>query len=235
MHEKRQGHDPGGDPADRPAPPGAQQHDRGPEQIELFLDAERPQMQERLESSRSVKVTRFAPQEEIRHEHRACRDVLQQLLVVEVGEREPSEHGHGQQHDGERRDDAPNAPDVEVEQADPAAIGFVEEEAGDQKPGDDEEHIHADKSTRKGARRGMEGSDGQHGDRAQTVDVGAILQGMTALQRPPHVSGRPTRTSTATAARCRPRGGTSPGVRQSRFAGPRGPRRTASQPTDRAR
>src|SRR6202035_2806312 len=53
-----------------------QAEDERPENVELLLDGERPQMQQRLGIARYVEITGFAPQHKISRKTRAGRQML---------------------------------------------------------------------------------------------------------------------------------------------------------------
>ncbi len=53
-------------------------------------------------------------------------------------------------------------------------IQLKRDNAGDQKAGNDEENIDADKAARHGLRKGVEAHDQQHCDRAQAINIRPI-------------------------------------------------------------
>ena len=73
-------------------------HQHGPDNVELLLDAERPQVQQRLGFGCRVEIAHLAPEEEVRDETGAGQHVLAQHLVF-IGEQgKPAEQHGGAQH-----------------------------------------------------------------------------------------------------------------------------------------
>ena len=71
---------------------------------------------------------------------------------------EPAQHQHRAEHDDQRREDAPDPPVVEAEQAEAPKLEFARDDAGDQKARDHEENIDADEAARHRLRERRESS-----------------------------------------------------------------------------
>jgi hypothetical protein len=100
--------------------------------------------------------------------------VLAQHPVLAAEQQEPAGDEYGDQHEQERRQDAPDAPHVEIQNAERAAIQPLEDDRGDQEAGDDEEDIDAGEPSAQQVRGDMERHDRQNRDRPQAVDIGPI-------------------------------------------------------------
>ena len=94
---------------------------QGPDQVVLLLDAERPQVQQRLELGRRIEVARLAPQSDVRRRspHRRRRACPAGGTRREAGSNQPMREARGE-HQDERRKDAPHAPPVELGEAEAA-------------------------------------------------------------------------------------------------------------------
>ncbi len=155
--------------------PGKQKQQRRPGEIELLLDRQRPEMDERVAGGiRREIVERPADQPDIDHVGRR----KQRAFGVEFlfGRRQDEVAGNQRHQDDEqrRRQQAPGAPGVEGPQVDGAACGdFLLQVPGDQISRDHEEDIDADEAARQPGRAEVEGNDAEHGERAQAFDIRA--------------------------------------------------------------
>jgi hypothetical protein len=148
--------------------------EEGREEIELFFDAEAPEVEEGFSGGLDVEVTGFVPEEEVGEEGGAAGGVFAEGFVVVGEEGEPSEGERGGQDEEESGEDAADAAGVEAEEGEAAVLEAVHEEAADEKAGDDEEEIDADESALEPAGEEVIAEDGKDGDRAQSVNVRAI-------------------------------------------------------------
>jgi hypothetical protein len=153
--------------------PGQQQYGR-PDDVELFLDPQRPQVQQGLGTGGGVEVAHLRPVKQIGGEACPAGHVLAQLPVLVGEQRKPAEGQAGEHHGQQRREDAPDAPRIEAGHAEPALLQFAQQDARDQVAGNDEEDVDADEAAGQERREGVEQDHRQHGDGAQAVDVRAV-------------------------------------------------------------
>ena len=187
-HEPRRG-DREHERDDRRAPPSqhrdADAHDERPQQVELLLDGQRPQV----------------PQQRRPRERLEVRLVGEDLVpVVDVEERrdrvgprrgqvaraEDRHREHGQRDDEERRgEQPPRPPRPERREVDaPRRLALGEQQRRDEEPAQDEEQVHAEEAARQPARPGVVQHDARDGDRADPVEGGDVRQPMTAADAP---------------------------------------------------
>jgi hypothetical protein len=74
------------------------------------------------------------------------------------------------------REDAPDPPIVEPDQAETADFEFARDDAGDQKTRNHEEHIDADEAAGRRIGERVEVQHQQHGDGAEAVDIRPIFR-----------------------------------------------------------
>ena len=152
-----------------------EQQQEGPEDVELLLDRERPEVVERF----------------FRREAGEVGDVAEDLLpVVDVEDRRDdrlaelvglggAEDRHpgddDRQHHEQRRQQAPGAGQPELAELDPAAGRELgEQQVGDQVAGEGEEDPDPQQSSRRPAETEVEDDHRQHRDRAQPVEPGHV-------------------------------------------------------------
>ncbi len=179
----------GADRGERQHRPGAavrrhdldeQQQDEGPDDVELLLDRERPQVGQRGVSA----VEGVHPVDAV-HEHDA--DLLERGADVDGvpdavaagggrdprGLRERQEHAHPDaEHDEQRRQQAQGPPRVELRQRHPAVhADLVQQHRRDEEAGQDEEDVQPDPAAleRTGARGEVVGDDPDEREAAQAV------------------------------------------------------------------
>lgn len=154
------------------------EHDQGeqrrPEEIELLLDSEGPEVQQRALLLPGGEVVGPLRDEapvgggERRHDH----VVLQVGAPQRNGQPGPGQ-GHRAEDDGGGGQEPTGPPGEEVQKPDPAGGDrLTDEQAGDEVAGHDEEDVHADESARETRNPGVEGEDREDGDGAQPLDVG---------------------------------------------------------------
>ncbi len=153
----------------------AQQEKRErPDEVVLLFDAERPEVQQRLQLRRGVEIPGLAPERDVGNESRACRDMLAELRKFIRQQHAPSQEKAAGEHQDECREDAPDAPPIEAGKGEAAPTQLVQDDAGDQESRDDEEHVHADEAARHHAGEGVIAEHREHGEGAQPVDVRSI-------------------------------------------------------------
>src|SRR6185312_16004521 len=150
-----------------------QQEQRRPEDVELLLDAERPEMEERLKLGGGVEVAALAEQQDVRGEGRAGDEMAAEAIEEDARGDEEGERRRRDQHHGERRDDAAAATAVELEERERTVREPAEDVAADQKSGQHEEDVDADEPAAAARRKGVVGDHQEDGDRTKPVYVGA--------------------------------------------------------------
>ena len=162
----------------RPAEPGdPRRHDRRPEQVELLLHRQRPQVQEHRRAAELVEVGLVGEDEvpvgDVPERRQGGPAQPRHLAVVEddhVGQ----DHGH---HHEERREQAAGAADPEPHQVDRAGgAPLGEQQRGDQVAADHQEDVDAQEAAGQPARPDVVGDDRRHGDRPQPVHPGHVRQ-----------------------------------------------------------
>ena len=149
----RQAADHGADPcAPSSRTPGNEPEDGRPDQIELLLDPQRPQMEQRLQRRLPVEIAGISVEIEIAEAHRGGGRTLAEIGII-VRQEKPPPGGQGESKDEEERGkDTPRATTIEIYEppphlADPLGQS-LDQQAGDQIAGDDEEDVDADEATR---------------------------------------------------------------------------------------
>ncbi len=124
-------------------PQPEQQHPR-PDQIELLLDRQRPQMAERRRwpEQREVRDVLVDLPPVVDVEERRQRLAAHVAHQRAVGDRDP-DHDDGQ-HQVERRQQPPGAPDPEVVEAERALVPRAQQQVSDQIAAEREEHADAE-------------------------------------------------------------------------------------------
>ena len=188
-------------------PAEAGQDQERPDQVELLLDGQRPQVPERRGRAELGEVGDVVEDEppvaEVEDPRRQVAAQGGQLAPVE--QRGPA-HGHEQHHEqGGQEPSGP--PDPEVLQPDPAVTAVLgHQQIGDQVPREHEEDLHAEQAARGPPEVEVVGDDGQDGDGADPVQPRKV--GAGSLYRPRHGAPASTGRPPGSAARhgCRPRG-----------------------------
>ena len=166
---------------ERDAPPGAaagerHDHERRPEQVELLLDAERPEVAEGRRRRGPEVVRRVDREADVADREGRRRAVEGDLREVQRCEDE-GRHADGH-HDRDERcgEDPPHPARVEGREADPARpLVLADDQAGDQEARQDEEGVDADEAAGRPREPEMEQEDGDDGDPAKTLEVGPDL------------------------------------------------------------
>ena len=151
------------------------QHDERPDEIELLLDGERPEVQNRAGLRDGLEVRLLAEdippvgEPEQRGEQVGLELVEQALVQEERGER-----GHDD-HERDGGEQAPHTADPEALKVDPVRLGKLDaQDSGDQEARDDKEHRHAHQAAGGPGQVEMVGEHGDDGQCAQAVDARQI-------------------------------------------------------------
>ena len=151
---------------------------QGQGEVVLFLDRERPEVEERRVLSLQREVVLRLGRHEVGHEDelRGCR--LAELLEL-VGCRDaPEESGEDGYADGERREEAPDPCDPEALGGERSGLQLADEPRGDEVSGDDEENIDPHETAAEARNARVEQHHGQHRDCAQAVNFGTVGDGV---------------------------------------------------------
>ena len=165
-----EGHRPG--PLGQTGAPDQQQEQQRPDDVELLLDTQGPVVQDRALVRVGHVLRRLGREAPVGAPEGRAHQVAGDALPVD--RRDQEERGHrGRRQDQRReRQQPPDAPGVEVAQRDrPGAGDLVDEQAGDEEAGEDEEHVHADEPAADDAHTGVEGDDQQDRHGPQPLDV----------------------------------------------------------------
>ena len=147
--------------------------DQGPKQVELLLDRQRPEVQQRRGLRVSGEIVGGDDGEAV------VRDVQRSRTAIAGDFRESHRRQHqcrrhqgDDDHDQRGRQKSPGSPSVERRKVD-ATLGLhlPQEQPGDQEAGDDEEDIHADEAAAESRQTRMKSQYGQDRDRPQALDV----------------------------------------------------------------
>ena len=148
------------------------QHGQRPEQVELLLDGERPQVHQELRRGGREVVGAGADLEPVRGERERPEhlplDADEQVALAEPGE----QHGCRDAH--QQRGQQPScAARPEAGQVDAAAgDALAHQQGGDEEAGDDEEHVDAEEPAGQPGRVEVEDEDRQDRQGAQPVEAG---------------------------------------------------------------
>ncbi|OUE30517.1 hypothetical protein BFL35_09670 [Clavibacter michiganensis] len=181
---EREGDD-GRDRARRPQPPEPdrapaarqeEQHQR-PDQVELLLDRQRPEVVEEARGGMEEVVAAREQHLPVGAERRHADELGGQTHEHVAADHRGDGRGHGDDDDGGRQQ-APDAADREGAQADRAGrVPLAQQQPGDQEAADDEEHVDAGVPARHRVGCGVEEHDRQQAERAQGVEAGVPLPG----------------------------------------------------------
>src|SRR6202043_2606365 len=112
---------------------------------ELFLDAERPEVQQRLGMRIEIEITDLRQQHQVGAEQRAGDGIFRQRGQF-VRQQDGNAGGErGQHDDDQRRKNPPDAAGVEFGEAEVSPIEVGNDDLRDQVSGDDEEDVDTDK------------------------------------------------------------------------------------------
>ena len=174
-------HDHAGEPdgesrPEREQPPRARDEgeQRRVDDVELLLHAEGPEvLQWRRRSELGQVVRPDGGEVEVGEEDRRPSTVDRRLTTGHDAQEEVRGRDRGDDHERGGGEDATATASVEGQDRRPAGRStFAEEDAGDDEAGDHEEDVDADVAAGQGGEPGMEQHDQEHGDSAETFDVG---------------------------------------------------------------
>ena len=158
---------------DAPEPPDQDQRERK-DQVELFLHREAPGVQQRVLPGFGGEIIGVLPEQDVggeKHHRRHRMGEIGQFAGRHPGPGEGQARG---QHEEQRGQDAPRPPLVEPGDRKAPRRDVGQQDRGDEMARNDEEHVDARKPAAEARHPGMEQDDGDHGDRAQAVDLGAV-------------------------------------------------------------
>ena len=162
-----------------------QQKDR-PDEIELLLNAERPQMQERLHRRVGPEIAADAGEAhepEIHGEVRIAEQAAADLAELGRRSHEPSDDPDETHHHEKRGEDALGPPGVKHREREPPGGALRENDSRNEKARDDKEDVDADEASGKPGAIGMEDDHAEHRERAQSVDVGSEIERRRSARR----------------------------------------------------
>ncbi len=152
-----------------------QQHQQRSCEIELLFDAERPGMQQRLGFGRSVEISGGLRKIDIRDRRHGAGEAPRVIHELNRQAIERGQNAGDQEHHEQRRQNAQDPALVEIGERERSFADVRVDHAADQISGNDKEDIDADKAAGKAGDADMVEQHGNDGDRAQAVDVGAVL------------------------------------------------------------
>ncbi len=163
-----------GEAAAAPEPGDAQQQGR-PNEVELLLDRQRPEVLERARFDPLGEVVdRLRGEVPVGDIEGGADDVAGDFLAADGREQQRRRQGNGGEHDQHQRQQTARPARVEADQRDAAgAVHLPHQQPGDQEAGDDEEDVDPDVSPREEGDPGMAEEHSDDRDRAQALDVGA--------------------------------------------------------------
>ena len=166
-------HQPGDDGQGTAAVAGEELEQHRPHQVELLLQGQRPEVQQRRRRGVTREVVALAMGEhDVDHEHRRCQRVVGQVDCRQRIEDEVAGHERRHDHERRRRQQPTGAPGPEAPERDEAgAAQLTDEQRRDQEPGDDEEDVDADEAGAERPELGVVGEHENDGDGAQALDV----------------------------------------------------------------
>ncbi len=150
-----------------------QQHEERPGEGVLLFDRQRPEVLQRRDVAGGEVVATLETEAPVRHQSRGRQPVADGAIGAGGGEqREGDRHDRAQDERG-RGNQALDPPAEERREPHrPLGAQIGEEDAREEEPREDEEHIDADESS-SGPAREMGGDDGEHGHRPQPLQVAA--------------------------------------------------------------
>jgi len=163
--------------------PGGEE--QGPEEVELLLDRERPEVAEEGRPLEGIEVGLVAEDEvpvgEV--EERGQRVATQLVDPVRLDDRGEDHRHRDQDSDGGQQPPRPAQPEAAQPQV-AVAAELAEQQRGDQVAADHEEDVDPEEAPRHPADAGVVEEDGEHGERPQGVDAWQV--GEAAVLGPTH-------------------------------------------------
>lgn len=172
------GERPGGDQPDdharRPSPhPAQQQQGERKDDVELLLDGQGPGVQQGRSPFGQTEIVTPAPEQQVGQKAGHREQAGPVASEIHWQEDPGREAGHGE-HDQQGRHDPPEPPLVETGQREPAIRGLVQDQAGDQVAGDDEEDVDPDEAAGESRGPGMEQHHRRDSQPPQAVEFGPV-------------------------------------------------------------
>ena len=140
-------------------------------------------MQQRLQRVRRPPVPGFVPEQDVRAEGGDGQQAFREALQVRGQQPEPGEGQAGEHDQEQRRQDAPGAPFVEMDEGEAAPLHVGQDDGRDQVAADDEEDVDADITAAEARHAGMEQDHGDDGDGPEPVDFRTVFHGRTLPDR----------------------------------------------------
>ena len=166
------------------APPvQAEVEQRRQHEVVLFLQRQRPGVQQRLERRGRVEVARLLPQHDVGGKAQGARHLPEQFEQVGAREQQGAERRAEGQHRVAGRQQAPEAAGDEAGVGEGAALDGREDVARDQEAGEDEEHVHPEVAAGQEILVGVVEQHGEHRQAAQPLDVVAQRARLRAGER----------------------------------------------------
>ena len=134
-------------------------------------------MQQRLQRVRRPPVPGFVPEQDVRAEGGDGQQAFREALQVRGQQPEPGEGQAGEHDQEQRRQDAPGAPFVEMDEGEAAPLHVGQDDGRDQVAADDEEDVDADITAAEARHAGMEQDHGDDGDGPEPVDFRTVFHG----------------------------------------------------------
>jgi len=159
--------------------------EQGPEEVELLLDRERPEVAEQARPLEGFEVGLVGEDEvpvgEV--EERGQRVATELVDPVRLDDR--GEHHRQRDQDPDRRQQPPRPAQPEAAEPQVAvAAELAQQQRGDQVAADHEEDVDAEEAAGHPVEAGVVEEDGEHGERPQGVDARQV--GEAAVLRPTH-------------------------------------------------
>lgn len=165
---RRQGHCQQGKRQSSPPKGGKQaDHERRPDEIELFLDAQRPGVQQGFQIRRRVPVASLKIEDDVgrrgQRAHRRAGEALEIVRCEDESRRDKGRDDRGRQG----RNDAAYTAKIKSGKAEAGLGRLARDNRGDQEAGNDEEHVDAHESAGERFEAQVKQHDGRDGERAQ--------------------------------------------------------------------
>ena len=153
---------------------GDDQEQGRPEEVELLLDPERPEMQQRRRGELRLQVVgRLEGKAQVRDVQRGGDPVLRDVARTQRRQHRDRRDDRHQDQQGGRRQQPASPPRIEGQQRDrPARVELAKQQPGDQEPRQHEEDVDADVAAAQAGHTRVVEQDEHDGDRAESLDVG---------------------------------------------------------------
>ncbi len=157
-------------------PPGQQEQPR-PEQVELLLHRQRPQVLQHGRATGGLEIGLVGQDVDPVRDIGQCGRQVALLMARGIRCQRDDQQRRPDEHREQGRQQAPRPADVEAAQVRRAgARGGIQEQGGDEEAGQHEEDVDAEEAPRRPRQVCVIGEDGQDGDRAQPVQRRLIAE-----------------------------------------------------------